>query len=85
MMEGSATPGGKALVGSEQARLRNAVHVARPSRKTRSMADDGGIKGSSSPSSTPINRFELGDELLLLLLLLLLDLVGEGGDASATG
>ncbi|KAL2255566.1 hypothetical protein VTK26DRAFT_3118 [Humicola hyalothermophila] len=34
------------------------------------MADDGGIKGSSSPSSTPINRFELGDELLLLLLLL---------------
>jgi hypothetical protein len=46
------------------------------------MADDGGIKGSSSPSSTPINRFKLGDELLLALVL---DLVGEGGDASATG
>lgn len=49
----------------------------------------GGIKGSTSPLSTPVNRSEMGDELLLallvLLLLLVLDLVGEGGDASGGG
>lgn len=79
-MEGSPTPAGKVCAGSELARLRNAVHVARPSRKTRSMAAEGGIKGSTSPLSTPVNRSEMGDELLLallaLLLVLVLDLVG---------
>jgi hypothetical protein len=49
------------------------------------MAAEAGIKGSSSPSPTPTNRSEIGDELLLALLVLLLDLVGEGGDASGTG
>lgn len=51
------------------------------------MAAEVGIKGLSSPSSTPINRSETGDELLLALLALLallLDLVGEGGDASGS-
>jgi hypothetical protein len=50
------------------------------------MADDGGIKGSSSPSSTPISWSKLGDELLLMLMLVLvLDLAGEGGEVFATG
>ena len=49
------------------------------------MAAEGGIKGSSSLSSTPINRSEMGDELLVALLVLLLHLVGKGGDASGTG
>ncbi len=85
MIEGSPTPAGKVCAGSELAYLRNAVHVTRLSRKIRSMAAKGGIKGSSLLSSTPINRSEMGDELLLVLLVLLLDLVGEGSGASGTG
>ena len=39
------------------------------------MAAEGGTRGSSSPSFTPINRSEVGDELLLAVLL---DLEGRG-------
>lgn len=49
------------------------------------MAAEAFIKGSSLPSSTQINRSEIGDELLVARLVLLLDLVCEGGDASGTG
>lgn len=81
-MVGSPTPAGKAYTGSELAHVRNANHVARPSRKTRLMAAEESIKGSSSALSTPINRFEMHAELLLALLVLLLDRINEGGDAS---
>jgi hypothetical protein len=33
----------------------------------------------------PINRSEIGDELLLVLLVLLLDLIGKGSSVSGTG
>ena len=85
MIEGLPILAGKAYMGSELVCLRNTVYVVRLSRNIRSIATEGSIKGLLSLLSMPINRSEIGDELLLVLLVLLLDLIGKGSSVSGTG